>query len=176
MQKLLAITNALMFGEFISGDNWEMFGQLALALLLGTAIGIERELAKKKAGMRTFGLVALGSCLFSLISTNALRYIGDTLIINFDPTRIAAQIVVGMGFLGAGIIIFDSSKLRGVTTAAGLWIAAAIGMAVGFKFYAVAVFTTVLVLLVFVLLWLVEESLIQRLAYRPPVPEDRFED
>lgn len=163
----------------LSVENIEMFKQLFLALLLGTLIGVERELAKKKAGMRTFGIVSMGSCLFSLISINALTFIGGAeaiAAINFDPTRIAAQIVVGMGFLGAGIIIFDSSKLRGVTTAAGLWIAAAIGMAVGFKFYAVAIFTTILVLVVFVVLWMVEEKLVQALAYRPPVSDERFND
>lgn len=160
-------------------DNLEMFKQLFLALLLGIMIGIERELAKKKAGMRTFGLVSLGSCLFSIISLNALKFIGGAVAVgalNFDPTRIAAQIVVGIGFLGAGIIIFDSSKLRGVTTAAGLWVAAAIGMAVGYKFYAVAVFTTILVLIVFVILWMVEERLVKLLAYRSPGSDERFDN
>ena len=163
--------------QFFSPENLEMFSQLALALLLGTLMGVEIELAKKKAGMRTFGLVSLGSCLFSLISLNALKFIGGAAAVgalNFDPTRIAAQIVVGIGFLGAGIIIFDSSKLRGVTTAAGLWVAAAIGMAVGYKFYAVAAFTTILVLIVFVALWVVEEKLVQKLAYRPPDSNERF--
>ncbi len=163
----------LFFGQ----ENMEIFGQLTLALLLGTALGVEREIAKKKAGMRTFGLVSLGSCLFSIISVNALKFIGGAEVIgaiNFDPTRIAAQIVVGIGFLGAGIIIFDSSKLRGVTTAAGLWVAAAIGMAVGYKFYAVATFTTFLVLIVFVALWIVEEAIVKNLSYRPSNQNDRF--
>lgn len=165
--------------QFFNIENMEMFGQLALALLLGTAIGIERELAKKKAGMRTFGLVSLGSCLFSLISSDALSHIGGASAVgalNFDPTRIAAQIVVGIGFLGAGIIIFDSSKLRGVTTAAGLWVAAAIGMAVGYKFYAVAIFTTILVLAVLVILWTVEEKLVETMAYRPTNADERFKE
>lgn len=165
--------------QFISPENLEMFGQLALALLLGTLLGVERELAKKKAGMRTFGLVSLGSCLFSLISLNALKFIGGAGAVgalNFDPTRIAAQIVVGIGFLGAGIIIFDSSKLRGVTTAAGLWVAAAIGMAVGYKFYSVSIFTTILVLIVFVALWILEEKIVTKLAYRSPDADERFTD
>ena len=165
--------------QFFSSENIEMFGQLALALLLGTLMGVERELAKKKAGMRTFGLVSLGSCLFSLISLNALKFIGGAEAVgalNFDPTRIAAQVVVGIGFLGAGIIIFDSSKLRGVTTAAGLWVAAAIGMAVGYKFYAVSIFTTILVLIVFIFLWTVEEKIVKMAAYRPSGSDDRFQD
>jgi len=85
-------------------------------------------------------------------------------------------VVTGIGFLGAGVIIFDQSKLRGVTTAAGLWIAAAIGMAVGFGFYAIAVFATVLALFIFVVLWFVEEWIVEKLAYRPPYSEDRFDD
>lgn len=165
-----------MIEEIFNPANVEMFGQLTLALVLGLLIGFEREIAKKKAGFRTFGLVSTGSCLFSIISINALQFIGEVGIVNFDPTRIAAQVVTGIGFLGAGVIIFDQSKLRGVTTAAGLWIAAAIGMAVGFGFYAIAVFATVLALFIFVVLWFVEEWIVEKLAYRPPYSEDRFDD
>ncbi|MBI2035388.1 MAG: MgtC/SapB family protein [Candidatus Liptonbacteria bacterium] len=165
-----------MFEEIFSQFNLEIFWQLALAGFLGTLMGIEREIAKKKAGMRTFALVSLGSCLFSIISINALRFLGDLGMVSFDPTRIASQIVTGLGFLGAGIIIFDSSKLRGVTTAAGLWLAAAIGMAVGFKFYAVAIFTTIVALFIFVFLWAFEERIIKRFSYRPAGSDRRFED
>ena len=88
-------------------------------------------------------------------------------IVEFDPTRIAAQIVTGVGFIGAGIIIFEQAKLRGVTTAAGLWLSAAIGMAVGFHMYAVAIFATLLALLILVILWMLEERVIEKLpAYR----------
>lgn len=148
--------------------NVEIFWQLILAAFLGTLIGVEREIAKKTAGMRTFALVALGSCLFSIVSINALKFLGDVGASSFDPTRIAAQIVTGLGFLGAGSIIFDRSALRGITTAAGLWLAAAIGMAVGFQFYAVAVFTTLVALFIFIFLWAFEEKIVKKYTYRPP--------
>lgn len=115
--------------------------RLAAALLLGGAIGLEREYRSKDAGFRTHFLVALGSALFTIISqygfTDGLR----------DSSRIAAQIVSGIGFLGAGIIIFQKNMVRGLTTAAGLWVTAAIGMACGTGMYAVAAITTALVLI-----------------------------
>lgn len=115
--------------------------RLAAALLLGGVIGMEREYRSKDAGFRTHFLVALGSALFTIISqygfTDGLR----------DSSRIAAQIVSGIGFLGAGIIIFQKNMVRGLTTAAGLWVTAAIGMACGTGMYAVAAITTALVLI-----------------------------
>ncbi|RJQ34829.1 MgtC/SapB family protein [Candidatus Parcubacteria bacterium] len=130
-------------------------GKLILAMLLGTVIGTERAiLAKQSAGMRTFGIVALGSCLFIVVA-NAVSfpYIG---IMNFDPLRTAAAIITGIGFLGAGLIIFRHDTLHGITTAAGLWVVAGIGMAVGFGLYTVAIFSTILVLLMFTAMWYVE--------------------
>src|SRR3989344_4948720 len=115
--------------EIFSQQNLEIFGQLLLAVFLGAAIGIERELARKTAGMRTFALVAMGAALFSIISKFAFTEFWG--VPGFDPSRIASQVVVGIGFLGAGIIIFKESRLQGLTTAAGLWVSAAIGMAVG---------------------------------------------
>lgn len=119
----------------------EMTIRLAAALILGGIIGMEREYRSKDAGFRTHFLVALGSALFTIISqygfTDGLR----------DSSRIAAQIVSGIGFLGAGIIIFQKNKVRGLTTAAGLWVTAAIGMACGTGMYAVAAITTALVLI-----------------------------
>ena len=164
--------------EVFSPINLEIFYQLTLALVLGMVIGVEREIAKKKAGLRTFALVSMGSAFFSIISIHALDYIEVSAAVSaaFDPTRIAAQIVTGIGFLGAGVIIFDSSKLRGVTTAAGLWVAAAIGMSVGFKFYAFAVYGTILSLFTFVVLWALEERLLDTLrSYRSDDLPGRFE-
>lgn len=137
--------------------NVILFGKLALATLLGTVIGTERAIVGKRAGTRTFALVALGSCLFIVIG-NAVNstYLG---FVDFDPMRIAAAIVAGVGFIGAGLIVFRSEELRGLTTAAGLWVAAAVGTAVGFGLYAIAVFTSVLVLLVFTVLWFVEHHM-----------------
>lgn len=143
----------------ITSLDIEFFGQLILAVFLGSLIGLERSLAHKKAGMRTFAFVALGSALLSIISVNAA--------LGFDPTRIASQIVVGVGFIGAGVIIFSRSQLHGVTTAASLWLSAAIGMAVGFKFYVAAVFTTFLALLVLTIFWFIEEKLIQKFSFPP---------
>ncbi|MFH1759019.1 MAG: MgtC/SapB family protein [Patescibacteria group bacterium] len=132
-------------------DILEPFFQLLLATILGGLVGIERELAGKTAGLRTYALVALGSALFSLMSKMAfVEYIGLT---NLDPARIAAQIVVGVGFIGAGVIIFNRSHVKGITTATGLWVAAAIGMAVAYRFYALAVFTTFLTLVILGVLW-----------------------
>ena len=130
------------------------FGQLALAALLGGLMGLEREYVGKAAGMRTYSIVSLGAALFTILSVDIISIVPNA--INFDPGRIAAQIVVGVGFLGAGLIIFQERKVQGLTTAAGLWASAAVGMAVGFKFYWSAIFTSVLVLFIFTALISVE--------------------
>lgn len=142
-----------------SPENLEIFKQLTLAALLGALIGMERELAKKTAGMRTYALVSTGAALFSIISVVVFnQYLG---VSSLDPSRIASQIVVGVGFLGAGMIIFHESKVQGLTSAAGLWVSAAIGMAVGYKLYAIAIFSTILTLFIFVILWKLEGFLIK---------------
>ena len=132
-------------------------------MILGSLIGLERELARKKAGMRTFALVALGSCLFSIISKLAFKEFWG--VPGFDPSRIASQIVVGIGFIGAGSIIFYQSNVRGLTTAAGLWVSAAIGMAIGFKLYAIGIFAAMLTILVLVLLWVFEVKVVKKTAF-----------
>src|SRR5687767_9317097 len=107
----------------------ELFSLLVVALILGSTLGLERSLAGKTAGIRTFGLVSMGSCLFILIA----RFVIPTAdMSNFDPMRMAAGIVMGIGFLCGGVIVFKDSTLTGLTTAAGLWVAAGIGMAVGY--------------------------------------------
>ncbi len=131
---------------------------------------MERELAGKTAGMRTYALVALGSTMFSLISTDAFTsYLG---VSGFDPSRIAAQIVVGIGFIGGGVIIFNRSHVQGVTTAAGLWVSAAIGMAVAYEFYSMALIATVLTLLVFVVLWHFEKLIIKNFSFKKDFKKD----
>lgn len=129
--------------------------KLLLATMLGGVIGTERAiLAKQAAGMRTFSLVALGACAFVLVGNYAnTAYLG---VVNFNPTQLAAAIITGIGFLGGGLIIFRHDSLHGITTAAGLWITAAIGMSVGFGMYAMAVFATILALAVLTALWYVE--------------------
>ena len=142
--------------EIALSQNLHIFLQLFIAVILGGFLGIERSIAGKTAGMRTYALVSMGSALFVIISEIvADEYIG---VLNFDPLRMASQIVVGIGFIGAGLIIFKESKLRGLTTAAGLWIAAGVGMAVGYKIYAVAIFVTALTLFVFTVLWFIEKE------------------
>lgn len=132
-----------------------MFLKLTVAMLLGGILGTERAvLARQPAGTRTFGLVALGACLFVIAGLYVdSAYIG---IVNFDPTRIAAGVIQGIGFIGAGLIIFRGNSVHGITTAAGLWIAAAVGVAVGFGMYAVASFATLLSLVMFTGMWYVE--------------------
>jgi putative Mg2+ transporter-C (MgtC) family protein len=142
-------------------DELEVYLQLVLAMVLGMLLGTERAIAGKTAGMRTFALVSLAACLFvttSVIVTN--QYIGIT---NFDPIRIAAGIIAGIGFIGGGLIIFRKSQLKGLTTAAGLWVAAGIGAAVGYQLYAPAIFTTLLTLFVFTILWYFERFIEQNL-------------
>lgn len=136
--------------------EYEIFWQLFLAVVLGGFLGLERAFAGKVAGLRTFALVSMGSALFVIISEIVARnYLGAT---NLDPLRMASQIVVGIGFIGAGLIIFHNRKLSGLTTAAGLWVSAGIGMAVGYKLYVIAVFVTILTLFVFTLMWLIEKK------------------
>lgn len=125
---------------------------LAVALFLGMMIGFERIFAHKTAGPRTYALVSMGSALFILVSEEVLRAYAGT----GDPLRIASQIIVGVGFLGAGMIIFKDSHLQGLTTASGLWVAAGIGTAVGFRLYDLAVIATILTLLIFTVLWYME--------------------
>ena len=134
----------------------EMIIRLVVALVLGSLIGIERVHAGKSAGIRTLGLVALGSALFIIISESVIAsYPG----IDADPLRVGAQIVTGIGFLGAGMIIFKEDRLSNLTTAAGVWVAAAIGMAVGYGMYSIARTVTVLVIVTFSLVLHLENYL-----------------
>lgn len=141
--------------ETLTVDS-EIFLQLFVALILGALLGFERLLAGKEAGMRTFGLVAIGSCLFIIIGEIVMKEYYQ--MFNFDPLRMASSVVTGIGFIGAGLIIFQH-ELKGLTTAAALWVASAIGVAVGFKLYTIATFTTFLTLFVCVGLWFIERYL-----------------
>ena len=129
--------------------SWlEILFRVGLAAVFGGAIGFERELREREAGLRTHMLVSVGAALFTLVSAFAWTdwQFSNASGIVFDPTRIAAQVVTGIGFLGAGAIIRQGLSVRGLTTAATLWVVAAIGMATGAGFYSAAVITTVLVL------------------------------
>jgi putative Mg2+ transporter-C (MgtC) family protein len=129
--------------------NWdESLLRLALAAVLGGLIGVERELREREAGLRTHLLVALGSALFTIVGAYGFHAFLDSgaSVVRADPTRIAAQIVTGIGFLGAGAIIRQGLSVRGLTTAATLWVVAAVGLACGAGYYSAAVITTGLVL------------------------------
>lgn len=124
----------------------EFLWRLLAATVMGAAIGIEREYHAKEAGIRTHLLVALGSCLFMILSAYGFDAFLAKDHTSFDPSRIASQVVTGIGFIGAGTIILQKQVVRGLTTAAGLWVTAAIGLACGIGMYVIAIVTTVLVL------------------------------
>ncbi len=118
--------------------------RIMVAALLGALLGYEREHLGKEAGLRTHVLVTVGSALFTSLSLFGF----DGTHAAFDPSRIASQIVIGIGFVGGGVLIHQRQRVQGLTTAAELWVAAAIGMAMGVGWYAIAIFTTFLVFLV----------------------------
>jgi putative Mg2+ transporter-C (MgtC) family protein len=124
-------------------SEWDLLWRLALALVLSTLIGLEREIRQKNAGMRTYALVGTGSALFLLISTYGFAGVLSKQLVVLDPSRVAAQVVTGIGFIGAGLIFVQRTNVRGLTTAAGIWATAAIGMAAGGNLPVLAVAGTV---------------------------------
>jgi putative Mg2+ transporter-C (MgtC) family protein len=143
------------------GLQLELTVRLVVALLLGGAIGWERELQRMPAGFRTHALVSLGSAIFTVISAYAFTGPGS------DPTRIAAQIVSGIGFLGGGAILHYGGTVRGLTTAASLWSVAAVGMAAGAGLFVVAGISAVLVIIGLELFQRVERMVKRRLDIPP---------
>lgn len=138
-------------------SNIDIVLRLAVAVVLGILIGLERVLVHKEAGMKTHALVSLGAAVFVVISEIlALQYFD---LSGFDPSRIASQVIVGIGFLGAGSIILQGNRLLGLTTAGGLWVTAGIGMASGFGFYNLAFIATLLVLFVLVVVYFFEKPI-----------------
>jgi putative Mg2+ transporter-C (MgtC) family protein len=133
-------------------ESWLQIGELSLALVLSSAIGLEREIRQKSAGLRTHTLVGVGAALFMLISKYGFSDVLVARLVVLDPSRVAAQIVTGIGFLGAGLIFVRRDAVRGLTTAAAIWVTAAIGAAAGAGLPLLAVFSTgiyFLVVLVF---------------------------
>lgn len=124
----------------------EFIFRVFVAALLGGMIGFEREYRAKEAGLRTHFLVAMGSALFMIVSQYGFNAVLGTSI-TLDPSRVAAQVVSGIGFIGAGTIIFQKHVIKGLTTAAGLWVTSAIGLACGSGLYLLSVASTLLVLL-----------------------------
>lgn len=132
--------------------------QLLIATLLGVLVGAERSRAGKNAGLRTYGLVSLGACLFVLVATAVIpETVGVT---GADVMRVVAGVVTGIGFLGAGAIIMRGDTLTGLTTAAGLWVSAGIGVAVALELYALATATAILTLLIFTVFWSLEHRVL----------------
>jgi putative Mg2+ transporter-C (MgtC) family protein len=154
-------------------DQWVVLLQIVIAAALGASIGLERELSAQPAGLRTHALVSLGAALFTLAGAN---------LPGSDPTRIAAQVVTGIGFLGGGAILREGVSIRGLTTAASLWVTAAIGLAIGLRWWFAAIATTVLALTVLSLVKYAERGVLPRrrllevvLTLEPDAPLDRVE-
>ncbi len=121
--------------------------RLVVAALLGALVGLERSIAGKHAGMRTYALVSLGSCLFVIIGTLASYQL--SMFAGINPLQIASSIVIGIGFIGSGLSMMHSQNQMELTTASGIWVVAGIGMACGFGFYVTAAAASILSLLVF---------------------------
>jgi putative Mg2+ transporter-C (MgtC) family protein len=126
----------------LSGEGWRQAGELGLALLLSAAVGLEREIRQKDAGLRTHTLVGVGAALFMLISKYGFTDVLESRLVVLDPSRVAAQIVSGIGFLGAGLIFVRRDSVRGLTTAASIWVTAAIGAAAGAGLIVLALLAT----------------------------------
>jgi putative Mg2+ transporter-C (MgtC) family protein len=138
----------------------ESIGRIILALVAGGIIGFERERSNKSAGLRTYSLVCEGAALFmiaSLLLGEVARENGAT---QYDPSRVASTIVQGIGFLAAGLIFVAGNKVRGLTTAAAIWVTAAIGLLIGAGFFVVAIAGTIATLLILVSLRWVEERFV----------------
>lgn len=135
----------------------DILGRLGAAALLGSLIGFERERLMWAAGIRTHMLVAVGSCLFMIVSAYGFEHARMNEHVVLDPSRIAAQVVSGIGFLGAGSILLRGQIIRGLTTAASIWTVAALGLACGGGLYFAAVATTVMILIILVLIKPLEE-------------------
>jgi putative Mg2+ transporter-C (MgtC) family protein len=146
-------------------DQLEPIGRLLLAGALGAVLGAERTIRQRAAGFRTNILIALGSALFTLISIEMAEANGG------DPTRIPSQIVTGIGFLGGGAILREAGDIRGLTTAATVWVNAAIGMAAGAGYYSLAIITTITALIVLTTFLRIERRLQERVGgIEPTVP------
>ena len=133
-------------------SQWEMILRLALAAALGSAIGVERERLQWNAGLRTHMLVCVGAALFMLVSSFGFADSLDRQHVVLDPSRVAAQVVSGIGFLGAGAILFRRDKIRGLTTAASLWTVAGVGLAAGGGMYVAAAGSTAIILVILIAL------------------------
>ncbi|OIJ21589.1 magnesium transporter MgtC [Anaerobacillus alkalidiazotrophicus] len=149
-----------IFNSIIASDATIMMLRLVVAAILGGIIGVEREYHKHPAGFRTHLLVCVGACLIMLLAMFGFQgYMEENIqYVNFDPSRLAAYVVSGIGFLGAGTILVQGYTVRGLTTAASIWVVAGIGLSVGVGMYFAAIFTTGIVILSLMFLNKVDES------------------
>ena len=136
----------------------EILIRLALALIIGGVAGLDREKSRQSAGFRTHILVAVGSCVASI--TSLLLFEEYKYIVNLDPGRISAQVLSGIGFLGAGAILKTSNSIRGLTTAAGIWVVASIGLAIGFGYYYLSIMTLVFLMITLKTMKFLEEKIV----------------
>jgi putative Mg2+ transporter-C (MgtC) family protein len=131
MVAISAGATGVLAGPSLNGEGWRQAAELGLALVLSAAVGLEREIRQKNAGLRTHTLVGVGAALFMLISKYGFTDVLQPRLVVLDPSRVAAQVVTGVGFLGAGLIFVRRDSVRGLTTAASIWVTAAIGSAAG---------------------------------------------
>lgn len=149
---------------FIVKVEYILILKVIVAAFLGALIGLEREISRKVAGLRTHALVSLASALFTSISVDAFRaYVGT---MGYDPSRIISNIIVGIGFIGAGAILKKNDRVEGTTTAAGLWAVAAIGVTVGVGLFWEALIVTGVVYGILQSLWIIEKKLRHKIGLR----------
>ena len=141
-------------------------------MTLGMIIGVERYIAHKTAGMRTYALLSMGSALFVILATAVINANLNISSLSMSPLAVMAAIITGIGFLGAGAMFKKESTLVGLTTATGLWVSAGIGMAVGFGFYSLAIISTMLILFIFVILWILERHVLDKISGKSPQNEE----
>lgn len=143
----------------------EFMFKIGLSILVGGLIGFEREITKHPAGLKTHILVCMGSTIFMLISFFTSDETSSDAIINLDTTRIAAGVVTGVGFLCAGVIFKEGASVKGLTTAASIWVTAAVGLLIGVTLYEVAIFVSILIVIILFLLSYFERKVFK---YREP--------
>ena len=153
------ILNRVIIFGMITLTLTEIIIRISIAVGLGALLGLERTLAGKNAGLRTYAMVSLGSSMFIIIAE-----IVSATIPNANSLLLGSAVITGIGFIGAGLVLFQDNKVTGLTTAAGLWVSAGIGMAAGYGLHQVAVVAFVAALLVFTLFWFIE-SILKKLSY-----------
>ena len=147
----------------------EIIIRVSVAVGLGALLGLERTLAGKTAGMRTYSMVSLGSAIFVLVSQIILFPVQNAALSN--PLLMASAIITGIGFIGAGLVIFQGNKIVGLTSAAGLWVAAGVGISAGYGLFQLCLVATIAALVIFTVLWFVEH-LLKKLSYGKETDEN----